>query len=38
MFAPDRQRSREAGFQHHLIKPIDLDGLGRIREETGSRD
>lgn len=26
----DRQRSREAGFDHHLIKPIDLDELNRI--------
>jgi PAS domain S-box-containing protein len=23
----DRQRSREAGFDHHLVKPIDLDAL-----------
>ena len=23
----DRQRSRDAGFDHHLVKPIDLDAL-----------
>jgi signal transduction histidine kinase len=23
----DRQRSRLAGFDHHLVKPVDLDGL-----------
>jgi CheY-like chemotaxis protein len=23
----DRQRTREAGFDHHLLKPIDLGGL-----------
>jgi CheY-like chemotaxis protein len=23
----DRQRAREAGFNHHLVKPIDLDTL-----------
>jgi CheY-like chemotaxis protein len=26
----DRQRSREAGFDHHLVKPIDLAELERI--------
>ncbi|HTE20418.1 MAG TPA: ATP-binding protein, partial [Armatimonadota bacterium] len=26
----DRQRSRESGFDHHLIKPVDLDELRRI--------
>jgi CheY-like chemotaxis protein len=23
----DRQRSREAGFDHHLVKPVDLEEL-----------
>lgn len=26
----DGRRSREAGFQHHLVKPVDLDRLARI--------
>ena len=26
----DRQRSREAGFDHHLVKPVDLDELGSL--------
>jgi CheY-like chemotaxis protein len=25
--ASDRQRAKEAGFQHHLVKPINLDEL-----------
>ncbi len=28
----DRQRSREAGFDHHLVKPTDLDELYKILE------
>jgi CheY-like chemotaxis protein len=23
----DRERSREAGFDHHLVKPVDVDAL-----------
>jgi PAS domain S-box-containing protein len=26
----DRVRSRAAGFHHHLVKPVDLDALGRL--------
>jgi PAS domain S-box-containing protein len=26
----DRQRSREAGFDHHLVKPVDPEMLGRL--------
>ncbi len=28
--AQDRQRSREAGFDHHLVKPADLQEIQRI--------
>jgi CheY-like chemotaxis protein len=26
----DRARSRDAGFDHHLVKPVDQKQLGRI--------
>ena len=26
----DRQRSREAGFDHHLVKPVDFDQVRKI--------
>jgi CheY-like chemotaxis protein len=26
----DRRRSRQAGFDHHLTKPVELDGLRRV--------
>jgi CheY-like chemotaxis protein len=26
----DRQRSREAGFDHHLVKPPDIDALRQL--------
>jgi CheY-like chemotaxis protein len=30
----DRRRAREAGFDHHLVKPADLDALEAILEMT----
>lgn len=32
----DRQRSAEAGFDHHLVKPIDYDALTRLLEALPS--
>jgi CheY-like chemotaxis protein len=26
----DRRRSREAGIDYHLVKPVDLEELGRL--------
>ena len=26
----DRERSQQAGFQHHIVKPVDFDALSRI--------
>jgi CheY-like chemotaxis protein len=26
----DRRKAREAGFDHHLTKPVDLDGLNAL--------
>jgi len=31
----DRERARAAGFDHHLLKPVDLGQLGRIMQGTG---
>ena len=36
----DRQRSREAGFNHHLVKPANFDDIEKILEsfsEGGGR-
>ncbi|MFL6195332.1 MAG: ATP-binding protein [Thermoanaerobaculia bacterium] len=33
----DRQRSREAGFDHHLVKPVDLPELLAILAEVAAR-
>jgi CheY-like chemotaxis protein len=32
----DRRRALEAGFDEHLVKPVDLDRLQRILLATGS--
>lgn len=32
----DQRRSREAGFDHHLIKPVRLDMLRRLLEDRRS--
>ncbi|MGO4331180.1 MULTISPECIES: hybrid sensor histidine kinase/response regulator [unclassified Cupriavidus] len=31
----DRQRTSEAGFDRHLVKPVDLDALSKILDELG---
>jgi CheY-like chemotaxis protein len=28
----DRERARDAGFDDHLTKPVDIDNLGRVLE------
>ena len=33
--AADRQRSREAGFDHHLVKPADFDEIEKILATVG---
>jgi hypothetical protein len=33
----DHQRSVEAGFDHHLVKPADLDTLARLLQEDAPR-
>src|SRR6266513_5671709 len=32
----DIRKSREAGFQHHLVKPIDLNKLDSIIQESAA--
>ena len=34
----DRRRSKEAGFHHHLVKPVDLATLERIFESAPSKN
>ena len=34
----DRERSREAGMDEHLVKPIELDGLRAILEQAAERN
>ncbi|MFP5285594.1 MAG: response regulator, partial [Thermoanaerobaculia bacterium] len=31
----DRRRSQEAGFDHHLIKPVELEALQKVLAEAG---
>ncbi|MFZ6680621.1 hybrid sensor histidine kinase/response regulator [Undibacterium sp. Tian12W] len=31
----DRQRSSEAGFDHHMVKPVDMDALMRLLAQLG---
>ncbi|MGE8367785.1 hybrid sensor histidine kinase/response regulator [Cupriavidus basilensis] len=31
----DRQRTTQAGFDRHLVKPVDLEALSRILDEPG---
>ena len=33
--AADRQRSQEAGFDHHLVKPADFDEVEKILAAVG---
>jgi len=32
----DRQRSKEAGFDHHLVKPVDPDTLAKLLASLSS--
>jgi CheY-like chemotaxis protein len=34
--ARDRERAIEAGFAHHLVKPVDMTALVRILESVGA--
>ena len=33
----DRRRTAEAGFDHHLVKPVNLQTLRSLLEQTGAR-
>jgi hypothetical protein len=33
----DRERSREAGFDHHLVKPADFGRVRRILDGVAGR-
>jgi CheY-like chemotaxis protein len=35
--AGDYRRSAEAGFDHHLVKPLDPDELARLLSEGAGR-
>ena len=32
----DRRRSKEAGFDAHMVKPVDHDALTKLLEELGA--
>ncbi|HEY3414818.1 MAG TPA: PAS domain-containing protein [Armatimonadota bacterium] len=34
----DQRRSREAGFRHHLVKPVDFNALEKLLAAIGVRD
>jgi two-component system CheB/CheR fusion protein len=34
----DRQTSRDAGFDHHLVKPVDLAALGRLLDGIATQE
>jgi two-component system, chemotaxis family, CheB/CheR fusion protein len=36
--AEDRRRSREAGFQYHLVKPVQIEDLRKALEATSPTD
>jgi PAS domain S-box-containing protein len=33
----DRDQSADAGFDHHLVKPVDLESLARVLEHAAAR-
>jgi CheY-like chemotaxis protein len=36
--ADDRRRSKEAGFDYHLVKPVDPAALERLLETIRAKD
>jgi two-component system, sensor histidine kinase len=34
--ASDRQRSHEAGFDHHFVKPVSFDDIDRVIAQAGA--
>lgn len=35
--AQDRERTQQAGFDHHLVKPADTDALARLLNQLGAQ-
>ena len=35
--AEDRQRTKEAGFDHHLVKPVDVAKLNELLDDASVR-